>query len=141
MKLGFKKWFSILGLLLAIIISLGIGTYFDLSILEGMTTGEEGEEEEEEMPEEVTEEEEEEIPEEVTEEEGEVEKMPEEVTEEEGEEEGVMPVEEVIEEKPIMSFSNMINPDSPSRKKNGEKVYDNFMNIYPRESFSLIQNF
>ena len=36
MKLGFKKWFSILGLLLAIIISLGIGTYFDLSILEGL---------------------------------------------------------------------------------------------------------
>lgn len=37
MKLGLKKWFSILGLLLAIIISLGIGTYFDLSILESMT--------------------------------------------------------------------------------------------------------
>jgi hypothetical protein len=62
MKLGFKKWFSILGLLAAIIISLGIGTYFDLSILEGMTPGEEegatpGEEEEELLEEEEEEEE------------------------------------------------------------------------------------
>jgi hypothetical protein len=38
MKLGFKKWFSILGLLMAIIISLAIGTYFDLSLLEGAET-------------------------------------------------------------------------------------------------------
>ena len=116
MKLGFKKWFSILGLLLAIIISLGIGTYFDLSILEGMTPGEEVTEEEEPPVEEVIEEEEPPL-------------------------EGEMPVEEVIEEEPIMSFSNMSNPDSPSRKKTGEKVYDNFMNNYPIESFSLIRNF
>jgi hypothetical protein len=115
MKLGFKKWFSILGLLLAIIISLGIGTYFDLSILEGMAPGEE---EGEEMP-----------------------------VEEEGDE---TPVEEVTEEKeetPMeeketdMTLADMINPDSPSRKKNGEKVYDNFMNNGTTESFSLIQNF
>jgi hypothetical protein len=110
MKLGFKKWFSILGLLLAIIISLGIGTYFDLSILEGMTPGEEVTEEEEPPVEEVIEEEE-------------------------------PLVEEVIEEKPIMQFSNMSNPDSPSRKKTGEEVYKNIMDNDTTEPFSIIRNF
>jgi len=38
MTLGFKKWFSILGLLVAIIISLGIGAYFNFSIFEGAET-------------------------------------------------------------------------------------------------------
>jgi hypothetical protein len=38
MKLGFKKWFSVLGLLVAIIISLGIGAYFNFSIFEGAET-------------------------------------------------------------------------------------------------------
>lgn len=41
MELGYKKWFSILGLLAAILISLFIGLTFDLSILEGMAPGQE----------------------------------------------------------------------------------------------------
>ena len=41
MTLGYKKWFSILGLLAAILISLFIGLTFDLSILEGMAPGQE----------------------------------------------------------------------------------------------------
>jgi hypothetical protein len=41
MNISYKKWFSILGLLVAIIISLFIGLTFDLSILEGMAPDEE----------------------------------------------------------------------------------------------------
>ena len=114
MKLGFKKWFSILGLLLAIIISLGIGTYFDLSILEGL----EGEE----TPVEVKEEEEE-TPEE--------DDAPVEET----------PMEEVTEEDVDMTLADMSDPESPTRKKSGQEVFKNIMNNGTTESFSLIQNF
>lgn len=116
MKLGFKKWFSILGLLLAIIISLGIGTYFDLSILEGL----EGDmtKEGEEMH---------------VEEEGE-ETPVEEVTEEEEE----TPMEE---EETDMTLADMSDPESPNRKKSGQEVYKNVMNNGTTESFSLIRNF
>lgn len=38
MKIPYKKWFSILGLLAAILISLFIGLTFDLSVLEGAET-------------------------------------------------------------------------------------------------------
>lgn len=115
MKLGIKKWFSILGLLLAIIISLGIGTYFDLSILEGL----EGD-----MPEEG-----EETTEEVAEE------------EEETPVEDDMPVEEGTEEELDMTLAEISDPESPNRKKSGQEVYKNIMNNGTTESFSLIQNF
>ena len=115
MKLGFKRWFSILGLLLAIIISLGIGTYFDLSILEGLEVDmpEEGEETTEEVAEE----------------------------EEETPVEDDMPVEESKEEEPDMTLAEISDPESPNRKKSGQEVFKNIMNNGTTESFSLIQNF
>jgi len=102
MKLGFKKWFSILGLLAAIIISLVIGLTFDLSILEGAETM---------APE------------------GEI------VTDEE-----VIPEEEITlnDNMPDLSLSD----STPSmRRTPGTEAFDNFMNNYATESFSLIQNF
>ena len=118
MKLGYKKWFSILGLLAAILISLFIGLTFDLSILEGMTPGEEmpilddvtpGEEEEEVIP-------------------GEEEVMP-------GEEEEVIPGEEEYD----MTLADM-SEYTPSPLKKGESIYKNTMDT-PIETFSLIQNY
>ena len=116
MTLGYKKWFSILGLLAAILISLFIGLTFDLSILEGMAPGQEeispGEEEMSPEEEEMSPEEEEMSP----------------------EEEEMSPGEE--EEVPL-GESDM----APAlEKKRGESVYNNVMNT-PAEAFSLIQNF
>jgi uncharacterized membrane protein YraQ (UPF0718 family) len=117
MKLGFKKWFSILGLLLAIIISLGIGTYFDLSILEGMAPGEE---EGEEMP---------------VEEEGDETPVEDDAPVEE------TPVKDEREEDVDMTLAEISDPESPNKKKSGQEVYKNVMNNGTTESFSLIRNF
>jgi hypothetical protein len=112
MTLGYKKWFSILGLLAAIIISLFIGLTFDLSILEGLDSMVPGEEEVITVEEEVTPTEEEVTP-----------------TEEE-----VTPTEQedVLLEEPDMAPT--------LEKKRGESVYNNIMNT-PAEAFSLIRNY
>ena len=107
-----KKWFSILGLLAAIIISLFIGLTFNLSILEGAETMEpEGEK--------------------IT---------GEEVTADmtSPSEDMISPDEEEITDMTLADISEQ----TPSiEKKRGEGINNYLMNNGTTESFSLIRNF
>jgi hypothetical protein len=114
MAITYKKWFSIFGLLAAIIISLGIGLFFDLSILEGATTMNEPQEPEEEL---------------VT-------------TEEEVLETDEVPEEEEEEEVPGEEYTpGMESYGSDTSNTRNMDVYNKIMESGPSESFRCITSF
>ena len=115
MKLGFQKWFSILGLLAAIIISLVIGLTFDLSILEGAETMAPEEEigTDEEVKAYMTSPDDEDATEEIT----------------------------VGDTMPDLSLTDATDSNLSMIRTPGTDDSDNFTNNRTIESFSLIQNF
>ena len=119
MKITYKKWFSILGLLAAILISLFIGLKFDLSILEGAETMEKSLDEPNEQ----------------------------EAEEEEIEEEDFEPKPDLtLADSNDSNSSSTPAPapaPAPSKKDNrrGQDVYKKVMDSPSTESFSVLRNF